>query len=118
MTGLHSLTHQFDLRRGHGKADEVPREGLESLERHGQGVVHSPARYCPACHNQVPRPPVVSPGARLMAGRRQVLIERRSDSEGEVVGARDEHERSAVSGPRSRGGGGRRGNAITVPSKA
>ena len=88
VAGLLILPHQFDLRRRHGKADEVPREGLERLERHEQNVVHSPARHRP-CHDQAPRLPVVCRGARLTAGRRQVLIERCSEGRHSHVAAAD-----------------------------
>ena len=66
VASLHHLPHQLNLLRRDGEADEVPGQGLERLARHGQDVVHAPARHRPR-HDQAPRQPVFRPRARLSA---------------------------------------------------
>jgi hypothetical protein len=102
---LNRLPHQLDLRARDCKANHVPCQRLERVQRHEQDVVHHLARHRP-CDDQPPRPPIVRLRARLPARRREVLVEGRRRMHGDCRA-------SARRGPSCR----QRAHARWVPSR-
>ncbi len=70
------LAGERDLRRRHCEANQVPRQCFQHhhSKRHRHDVTHSLAGHRP-CVDQAPCSPIVSPGARLLDGRREMPIE-------------------------------------------